>query len=195
MIARYKLTREAKLWWKKWCREQTIDKTTTTWKLIKEAVKERYLPLNHETLKMNEFYGLTQKHLLVDAYYPEFIKLKRYAPPMTKPQAVSHFMQGLNPPLNHRLESMRPESLQDAILQAKLLEEEIRPSSHICKQTPLFKTIPRDFLRPNHNLANPRVSQHQNINSSLQDMAWKNGLCYNCFQLGHHRAQYPILHD
>ena len=111
MIARYKLTGEAKLWWKEWCREQTIDKTTTTWKLIKEAVKERYLPLDHETFKMNEVYGLTQKHLSVDAYYSEFVKLKRYAPPMTKPQAISRFMRGLNPPLNHCLKSMRPESL------------------------------------------------------------------------------------
>ena len=108
MIARYKLTGEPKLWWKEWCREQTIDETTTTWKLIKEAAKERYLPLDHETLKMNEFYGFTQKHLLVDAYYSEFVKLNRYVPPMTKPQAISRFVRGLNPPLNHCLESMRP---------------------------------------------------------------------------------------
>ena len=59
MIATYKLIGEAKLWWKEWCQEQTINETTTTWKVIKEGVKERYLPLDHETLKMNEFYGLT----------------------------------------------------------------------------------------------------------------------------------------
>ena len=161
MIVRYKLIGEAKLWWKEWCREQTIDKMTTTWKLIKEAVKERYLPLNHETLKMNEFYGLTQKHLSANAYYSKFVKLKRYAPSMTKPQAVSRFVQGLNPPLNHRLESMRLESLQDVVLWAKPLEEEIRSSSHIRKQNPLFKTIPRELSRPNHNLATLGVSQHQ----------------------------------
>ena len=111
MIARYKLFGEAKLWWKEWCCEQPIDETTPTWKVIKEAVKERYLPLDHETIKMNVFYGITQKHLFVDAYYSKFIKLKRYAPPMTKPQVVSCFVQGLNPPLNHCLESMRPNSL------------------------------------------------------------------------------------
>ena len=83
---------------------------------------------------------------------------------MTKPQAVSHFVQGLNPPLNHRLQSMRLESLRDAVLWAKTLEEEIRSSSHICKKNPLFKTIPREFARPNHNLANPGVSQHQTFN-------------------------------
>ena len=171
MIAKYKLIEEAKVWLKEWCREQTIDKMTTTWKLIKEVVKERYLPLDHETLKMNEFYGLTQKHLSVNAFYSKFVKLEGYAPPMTKPQAVSRFVQGLNPPLNHRLESMRPESLQDAVLQAKPLEEEIRSSSHIRKKTPLFKTIPKDSPRPNHNLANPGVSQHQNFNPTLQDMA------------------------
>ena len=126
MIARYKLIGEAKLWWKEWCREQTIDETKATWKVIKETIKERYQSLDHETLKMNEFYGLTQKHLSVDAYYSKFVKLKRYAPPMTKPQAVSHFVRGLNSPLNHRLESMRPESLQDALLRAKPKEEEIR---------------------------------------------------------------------
>ena len=110
---------------------------------------------------------------------------------MTKPQAVSHFVQGLNPPLNHRLESMRPESLQDAVLWAKPLEEEIRSSSHICKQNPLFQTIPRELLRPNYNLANLGVSQHQNVNLASQDMAWKNDLCYNYFQSGHCRAQCP----
>ena len=162
-----KQVRVVKLWGKEWCREQTIDKTTTTWKLIKEAVKERYLPLHHETLKMNEFYGLTQKHLSVNVYYFEFVKLKRYAPPMNKPQTVSYFVRGLNPPLNHRLESMRPESLQDVVLQAKPLEEEIRSSSHIRKQTRLLKTIPRNSPRPYHNLENLGVSQHKNFNSSL----------------------------
>ena len=92
MIARYKLVGEAKLWWKEWCREQPVDESTVTWKVIKGAIKERYLPLDHETIKMNEFYGLTQKHLSMDAYYLEFVRLKRYAPPMSKPQAVSCFV-------------------------------------------------------------------------------------------------------
>ena len=70
----------------------------------------------------------------MDAYYSKFVKLKRYAPPMTKPQAVSCFVQGLVPPLNHLLESMRLDSLQDdAVLQAKPLEENIRTSTHIRK--------------------------------------------------------------
>ena len=82
---------------------------------------------------MNEFYGLTQKHLSINAYYSKFVKMKRYAPPMTKPLSVSHFVRGLNPSLNHRLESIRLDSLRDAVLQAKPLEEEIRTATHIRK--------------------------------------------------------------
>ena len=59
----------------------------------------------------------------MDAYYLEFIKLKRYAPPMTKPQAMSCFVQGLNPLLNR--ESKRSNSLQDAILRVKPLEKRL----------------------------------------------------------------------
>ena len=191
MIARYKLIGEAKLWWKEWCREQLIDESTVVWKVIKEAIKERYLPLDHETLKMNEFYGLTQKHLSVDAYYSEFVKLKRYAPTMTKPQAVSRFVRGLNPPLNHRLESMRPISLQDAVLRAKPLEEEIRASGNFCKRPPPFQPRDRDPPRQNPSNVNPRMPHLHNSDASNQDMAWKNGLCYNCFQAGHRRAQCP----
>ena len=106
---------------------------------------------------------------------------------MSKPQAVSRFVRGLNPPLNHRLESMRPESLQDAVLRAKPLEEEIKNSSSFCKQPPPFKSSPR----PNPNIANPGVTQSPKPNTFSQDMAWKNGLCYNCYESGHRRAQCP----
>ena len=58
---------------------------------------------------------------------------------MTKPQAVSHFVRGLNPPLNHHLESMRPDNLQDVVLRAKPLEEEIRTFSNLHKQPLAFK--------------------------------------------------------
>jgi len=135
--------------------------------VIKEAVKERYLPLDHETLKMNVFYGLTQKHLFVDAYCFEFVKLKRYAPPMSKLQALGCFVQNLDPPLNHRLESMRPDSLQDEVLRVKPLEEGIRTSPNLHKKPYSFKPIYRDPLRPNHSVANPGVPQKPNSNSFL----------------------------
>ena len=41
MIAWYKLVGEAKLWWKVWCHEKPINKSTINWKVIKEVVKER----------------------------------------------------------------------------------------------------------------------------------------------------------
>ena len=82
---------------------------------------------------------------------------------------------------------MRLESLQDAVLRAKPLEEEIKNSSNFCKQPPPFKPPPR----PNPNLANFGVTQPPKPNPFSQDMAWKNGLFYNCYKLGHRRAQCP----
>ena len=69
---------------------------------------------------------------------------------MSKPQAMSHFVQDLNPPLNHCLESMRPDSLQDVVLRAKTLKEEIRASTKFCKKPPPLKFIHRDPPRSNH---------------------------------------------
>ena len=74
-------------------------------------MKERYLPLGHETLKMNEFYGLTQKAMTLGEYYAKFVSLRRYAPQMTLEQQIARFCQGLNSPLNSRLEAMRPPQL------------------------------------------------------------------------------------
>ena len=89
-----------------------------TWEDIKKAVKECYLPPGHETLKMNEFYGLTQKAMTLGEYYANFVSLHRYAPQMTLEQQIARFCQGLNSLLNSRLKAMRPSTLHDALLRA-----------------------------------------------------------------------------
>ena len=45
---------------------------------------------------------------------------------MTYEQQIARFCQGLNEPLDSRLEAMRPVSLQDALLRAKPLVKEIQ---------------------------------------------------------------------
>ena len=91
MIAWFKLIGDAKIWWKEWCWEQPIKGSIITWKVIKDAIKKRYLPLDHETLKMNKFYNLTQKHLSMDAYYSKFVKLKRHSANDKTPRHESLF--------------------------------------------------------------------------------------------------------
>ena len=58
MLALFRLSGEAKLWWKQHCRDMGISEDSQSWTEIKQAVKERYLPPAHEALKMNELFRL-----------------------------------------------------------------------------------------------------------------------------------------
>ena len=50
------------------------------WGELKESLKERYLPLNYATTKMNEFLSCVRKGKPIDEYYEEFVKLSRHSP-------------------------------------------------------------------------------------------------------------------
>ena len=65
------------------------------WGELKDSLKERYLPLNYETVKMNEFLSCVRKGKPIDEYYEEFFKLFRHAPLMTQEQKLSRFIIGL----------------------------------------------------------------------------------------------------
>ena len=86
---------------------------------VKKAVMERYVPLAHQALKMNEFFDLRQNTSTLEEYYLKFVTLTRYAPKLSTGEQVTHFCQGLNAPLDTRLEAMRPSTLHDALIRAK----------------------------------------------------------------------------
>ena len=83
MLGMFWLTDDAKLWWKQYCRDQGVLESSQSWAQIKQVVKERYLPLAHEALKMNEFFELKQGSLTLEQYYSKFVSLQRYAPQMS----------------------------------------------------------------------------------------------------------------
>ena len=66
-----------------------------SWEELKRSLKERYLLLNHSTVKMNEFLSCVRRGRSVTNYYEEFVKLSRYAPLMTEEQKLSQFILGL----------------------------------------------------------------------------------------------------
>ena len=119
MLGMFRLTGDAKLWWKQHCRDQGVTKNSQTWAQIKQAVKEIYLLPTHETLKMNEFFKLKQLSMTLKEFYSKFVSLQRYAPLMSSEKQITRFCQGLNSPLDTRLEAMRPTSIQDALIRAK----------------------------------------------------------------------------
>ncbi|MCO5572321.1 hypothetical protein L7F22_026074 [Adiantum nelumboides] len=83
MLAMFRLTRDAKLWWKQHCRDFDIVGTSQSWEEIKDAVTARYLPPAHKATKMNEFFSLRQLSSTLEEYYSKFVTLQRYAPKMT----------------------------------------------------------------------------------------------------------------
>ena len=68
---------------------------TIGWEELKASLKERYLPLNYETAKMNEFLSCVRKSRPIDEYYEEFVKFSRHAPLMMQEQKLSRFILGL----------------------------------------------------------------------------------------------------
>lgn len=108
MLGVFCLTGDAKLWWKQHCLDNPPQSENATWEMMKQAIKERYLPPAHQSIKMNEFFALRQLGLSLEEYYTNFVSLRRYAPQMSAEQQIARFCQGLNKPLSSRLESMRP---------------------------------------------------------------------------------------
>ena len=84
IMGREKLEDSTKFWWKLYCQAQGITKKSKGWGELKASLKEHYLPLNYDTIKMNEFLSSVKKGRPIDEYYEEFIKLSRHAPLMTQ---------------------------------------------------------------------------------------------------------------
>ena len=93
-----------------------MSKISQDWEDVKKAVIERYLPSAHQALKMNEFFDLRQNTLTLDEYYSKFVMLRCYAPKLSIDEQVTRFYQGLNTPLDTRLEAMRPTTPNDALI-------------------------------------------------------------------------------
>ena len=181
MLGMFKLTGEAKLWWKQNCKDRNVPEVSQTWEDIKTAVKERYLPPGHEAIKMNEFYGLTQKSSTLAQYYANFISLRRYAPQMTLEQQIARFCQGLNSPLNTRLEAMRPTTLHDALLRAEPLAREISQNQGQQRREPATQRADNPNYPPNHFQPRPRTYA-----ANGQERSLANVRCYGCNELGHY---------
>ncbi|MCO5606457.1 hypothetical protein L7F22_060645 [Adiantum nelumboides] len=187
MLAMFRLTGDAKIWWKTHCRDSDIIGASQTWEQIKDAVTARYLPPAHKATKMNEFFCLRQMSSTLEEYYSKFVTLRRYAPKMTLKQQVARFCQGLIEPLNNRLEALRPTNLQDALLRAKPLALEIQKTQQ-GRRNYLAKRA-----RPNNWNNQPANHAYQNrpIVATTAAIELPNVRCYECQEYGHYQSKCP----
>ena len=81
IMGRAKLEGPAKLWWKLHCQSQGKAENSVGWEDLKKSLKERYLPLNFSTDKMNEFLSCVRKGRAIDVYYEEFCKALQICTP------------------------------------------------------------------------------------------------------------------
>ena len=141
---------------------------------------------------MNEFYRLKQFSLSLEEYYSKFVSLRRYAPLMTEEQIIARFCQGLNSPLDSRLEAMRPTSVQDALIRAKPLSREISQDRGVRRREPMHsrpqesqnrRPAPQSNFQPR-----PRVYA---ANAPVRDLS--NVQCFECHEWGHYRSTCPRL--
>ena len=61
IMGRAKLDGPAKLWWKLNCLSRHVTEISQGWEELKLCLRERYLPLNYATNKMNEFLSCVRR--------------------------------------------------------------------------------------------------------------------------------------
>ena len=109
---------------------------------------------------------------------------------MTLAQQIARFCQGLNSPLNSRLEAMHPSTLHDALLRVEPLARELNRDRSQRRREP---ATPRADIPnyqwnnpPNHFQPRPRVYAMTGQGRSLANVR-----CYGCNELGHYRLDCP----
>lgn len=188
MLARFRLTGDAKLWWKQWCKDMGVTEGSQTWENIRNAVKGRYLPPAHEVSKMNEFFALKQETLTLEEFYSKFVTLRRYAPALTNEQQVARFCESLNEPLGTTLEAMKPISLQDALERAKPLSKGIT-------YTPTETNSPSNHgPKPKHHQAYSAPTPYRpRVYLANTTRPHSPGSCHECGEMGHFWRACPRL--
>ena len=199
IMARAKLEGSAKLWWKLYCQTQGKPEKSIGWEELKKSLKERYLPLNYSTVKMNEFLSCVRGGQAIDDYYEEFVKLSRHAPLMTEEQKLSRFIIGLEGHLAEEINALRPASLADALIRAKakLLSLQAKDRKRSNPYQPLESFQPHKANPSPHPICNPELSnakpfvENTQVNALPVNQSGRQIQCFECKEWGHKKANCP----
>ncbi|MCO5597731.1 hypothetical protein L7F22_051812 [Adiantum nelumboides] len=146
---------------------------------------------------MNEFLACVRRGRTIDTYYEDFIKLSRHAPLITEEEKLSRFILGLEGKLADEVEALRPTSLADALIRAKLKLSSFLKSNN--QQGEQKREQPYHFEsshRPQkfHNMARPvnrSEVQPVGVNALPITQGGRPMHCFECGQEGHKRMHCP----
>ena len=135
-MARFKLEKTAKLWWKDHCKENHINPSHATWEYIKLHLTKNYQNKTYHSERLKEFLDCTQDNLDLEGYYQHVLTLVKYAPPsMNQEEKVARFVSRLNSPLKERLQSLRLTRFADVLDAGKPIEQELNQAKRKSEST------------------------------------------------------------
>ena len=188
IIARFKLEKTAKRWWKDHCQENHLNAAHTTWPYLKSELIKNYQNKTYHSEKMNDFLDSTQGSMDLEAYYQHFLTLIKYAPTgMTQEVKVARFVSGLQSPFKERLQALRLTTFTDVLEAGKPIEKEL----NIGSKRKVDTTPARDLKKVKAEGESTLTIQNP-LNANLRDKARRERLCYICMDPNHQRKDCPI---
>ena len=195
-MARFKLEKTAKLWWKDHCQENHVNPSHATWEYIKIHLKRNYQNKTYHSERLNEYLDCTQGSRDLEGYYQYVLTLVKYAPPsMNQEEKVARFVSRLNSPLKERLQALRLTRFADVLDAGKPIEQELNLSKQRSEPT-INRDIKRTRLEGDNSNSRQRFNQLPKV---LRAKAIREDLCLECLEPGH-RAKFcptvpPFLSD
>ena len=187
IIARFKLEKTAKRWWRDHCQEHELDPANTTWVYLKTQLIKNYQNKTYHSEKMNDFLDSTQGSMDIETYYQHFLILVKYAPAgMTQEVKVARFVSGLQSPLKQRLQALRLTTFTDVLEAGKPIERELNTAGNKRKVESIPTREPAKRKIEGQSSNNP-------ITLNLQDKARKERLCFICMDPNHQKRDCPFL--
>ena len=190
IIARFKLEKTAKRWWRDHCQENLINSSTTTWEYLKSQLIKNYQNKTFHSEKMNDFLDSTQGSMDIEAYYQHFLTLVKYAPAgMTQEVKGARFVSGLQSPLKERLQALRLTTFTDVLEAGKPIEKELTSAN----KRKVENTPTRDLKKGRTEGGFPAIIENPIAINNLRDRARREHLCFACMNPGHQRKDCPLL--
>ena len=205
-LAGIEFTGYALIWWNQICRSRH---RPTTWRGMKEFMRQRFVPEHYRRDMYNKLQRLSQGNMSVDEYYKEMELLMIRTGTTEDPEAtMARFFNGLNIEVQDRVEMVVYYNIQDLVHQAVRAEQQIKRRQVNIVPTTTLNTWRRSQYKSEDVGPSSRATSSNHSHGSVQKDASKSGLsmvdssaqstrrtsdieCFKCGGRGHMKRECP----